>query len=110
MTHRRVHGIYPAVPTAFTFGGDLDCGAQREIVDDIVTRGVHGIFGSGSQGESYALSIEERLALTEAYEKIGRGAADYPHGDGNALSSGTSHTEREERIWTATMQDRMLVA
>lgn len=75
MAGSNFHGIYPAVPTAFTSSGELDIAAQREIVDWLVAHGVHGIFGIGSTGEAYALSVEERVALTRAYVGIVNGRA-----------------------------------
>ncbi|HXX40023.1 MAG TPA: dihydrodipicolinate synthase family protein [bacterium] len=60
-------GIYPAVPTALNRRGELELGAQAEIVEWLLSCRVHGIFGVGSQGESFALSFEERSKLTRTY-------------------------------------------
>jgi len=91
----RFAGIYPAVPTAFTAQGDLDLGAQAAIVDWLLSCRVHGIFGIGSQGESFALSFEERSRLTRAYVQAVRGRVPVMIGTGAVTTADTVALSRD---------------
>jgi 4-hydroxy-tetrahydrodipicolinate synthase len=50
----------PALVTPFREDERIDCGAWQMIVDTLIAGGVHGLFVAGSQGEFYALDMEER--------------------------------------------------
>jgi len=43
----------------------IDKGSLRQLVQYLIGAGVHGLFCAGSQGESYALTHEEKKAITE---------------------------------------------
>lgn len=68
-------GIYPAVTTKFTEGGDLDMAAFLKNIKFQVEAGVDGIVIGGSLGESSTITREERLELAKAtLEAVGNRA------------------------------------
>ena len=60
MTHRPLHGVVPALVTPFKENERIDYGAWQIMIDMLIGCGVHGLFVAGSQGEFYALDMEER--------------------------------------------------
>ncbi len=62
---REIRGIIVPLVTPFNRDETLDEGALRQIVDYLIEAGVHGLFPSGSQGELYALSTEEKKRVME---------------------------------------------
>ena len=56
-------GIIPALITPFKDDESLDEEGLRSVVNFVLDGGVHGVFSAGSQGESYALSPEERRRM-----------------------------------------------
>jgi len=61
-----VCGIVPALVTPFTPEEELNLAAFRTLIRHVLSAGVHGVFVSGTTGEFYALSIDEKRALFEA--------------------------------------------
>ena len=59
----RLEGIYTPVITPFSAQGEIDYESLAELVERLVTAGVHGLISGGSTGENYAQTVEERLAL-----------------------------------------------
>src|SRR5258708_1530569 len=57
---RSFHGVVPALVTPFREDERIDCGAWQMMIDTLIAGGVHGLFVAGSQGEFYALDMEER--------------------------------------------------
>lgn len=57
------HGIIPPMITPFDEREELNVEGVREIVRFLIENGVHGIFPSGSQGEFWALSKDEKEIL-----------------------------------------------
>ena len=55
-----VKGIIPAMATPMSDSEEIDEAGTRELIDYLIDSGVHGIFICGSQGESYALTEEEK--------------------------------------------------
>jgi 4-hydroxy-tetrahydrodipicolinate synthase len=55
------HGVVPALVTPFQHDERIDCNAWQTIIDTLIAAGVDGLFAAGSQGEAYALSLEERI-------------------------------------------------
>jgi 4-hydroxy-tetrahydrodipicolinate synthase len=51
--------------TPFRHNGDLDEKTTRQVVEDLLRSGVHGVMCCGSTGESGALSREERKQIVE---------------------------------------------
>ncbi len=60
----RARGIIPAMVTPFR-DDRVDEDALRELTRYLIRAGVHGLFCIGSQGESYALTYEEKKRITE---------------------------------------------
>ena len=54
----KVEGIIPALITPMNEDETVSEGGLRTIVDHVIGGGVHGIFVLGSQGESFALTLE----------------------------------------------------
>lgn len=62
----RFHGVVPAMATPFTPDFTLDVPRIAELIEDYIAAGVHGISVAGSQGEFFALDMDEHLQLIEA--------------------------------------------
>jgi hypothetical protein len=60
VTNRPLHGVVPALVTPFKENERIDYGAWQDMIDVLIDAGVHGLFVAGSQGEFYALDMEER--------------------------------------------------
>ncbi|MCD6537946.1 4-hydroxy-tetrahydrodipicolinate synthase [Candidatus Bathyarchaeota archaeon] len=58
-----VKGIIPAMATPMSDSEEIDEAGTRELIDYLIDSGVHGIFICGSQGESYALTEEEKKRI-----------------------------------------------
>ena len=56
-------GNIPAVVTPFSASGDIEIEAFRQLIDWHIERGVDGICVAGDNGESWALSFDERKRL-----------------------------------------------
>lgn len=62
---KRLEGIVVAMVTPFNDDGSLDEEGLRAVVRFLVERGVHGLFPAGSQGEFYALTVDEWRQLLD---------------------------------------------
>jgi 4-hydroxy-tetrahydrodipicolinate synthase len=69
MQNNKFHGVIPAVATPFGKDEKFDEGRLRELIDDYIALGVHGISVAGSQGEFFALEYDEHVHLLEAAVK-----------------------------------------
>lgn len=58
-----LHGMHPAVVTPFTETGEIMEDAFQEIVEFLIGRGATGVCVAGDNGESWALSAQERGRL-----------------------------------------------
>jgi 4-hydroxy-tetrahydrodipicolinate synthase len=56
----KIEGIIPALVTPMNDDESVSEKGLRTIIDHVIKGGVHGIFVSGSQGESFSLTIEEK--------------------------------------------------
>ncbi|WP_136635929.1 dihydrodipicolinate synthase family protein [Pseudooceanicola onchidii] len=64
MTARfKLEGIYTPVITPFDDAGEIDFESLADLVERLVTAGVHGLISGGSTGENYAETVEERLQI-----------------------------------------------
>lgn len=59
------HGIIPAMVSPLTADDKISEPALRELTDHLIAGGVHGLFATGSQGEFWALSADEKTRLWE---------------------------------------------
>ena len=60
-----VKGIIPAMVTPLDRNEEIDEAGIRGIINYLIDSGVHGIFVCGSQGESYALTDDEKKRVIE---------------------------------------------
>jgi len=58
-------GIIPAMATPFTADGELNEEALRQLTRHLIQGGVHGLFATGSQGEFWALTPQEKQRVWE---------------------------------------------
>ena len=70
-----IKGIVVPLVTPFNADESVDEGALRTIVDYLIEAGVHGLFPSGSQGELYALSGDEKKRVMEVVIEQANGRA-----------------------------------
>lgn len=64
MTPRMVlEGIYTPLITPFHADGSFDLDGLAELIERLISAGVHGLISGGSTGENYAETVEERLEL-----------------------------------------------
>lgn len=67
----RFEGIYTPIVTPFRNDFDVDWRALEDIVDFLISSGVHGLISGGSTGESYAQAVDERLEIARfIHERI----------------------------------------
>ncbi len=59
------YGIIPAMVTPITKKDELNPPALRKLTNFLVENGVHGVFATGSQGEFWAFSAEEKKRTWE---------------------------------------------
>ena len=61
----KIEGIIPAIVTPMRADEDLNLEVLSELTDHLIAAGVHGLFATGSQGEAYALTRDERQRVWE---------------------------------------------
>jgi len=69
MNTSRWQGVYPAVTTKFNADLSLDLNAMGEHLEFQLAAGVHGVIILGSLGENSTLDMDEKLQLTEFFDK-----------------------------------------
>lgn len=65
MNAKELKGIYPALITPYTPKNKINEKALRQVVDLNIKKGVDGFYVSGSTGEAFVLSTEERKQILE---------------------------------------------
>ncbi|MFO7696760.1 MAG: 4-hydroxy-tetrahydrodipicolinate synthase [Anaerolineae bacterium] len=70
-----IRGVVVPLVTPFNSDESVDEGALRVIVDYLIDAGVHGLFPSGSQGELYALSTDEKMRIMDIVVEQANGRA-----------------------------------
>lgn len=63
-------GVYVPLVTPFDESGRIDQAQLGAAVEAMVAAGVHGIVACGTTGEGYALSLEERRAVTARIKEV----------------------------------------
>lgn len=68
-------GIIPAMVTPFDRQGKINKSAIQKLTNYLIEGGVHGLFPIGSQGEFYAMELEEKkrvleIVMEEAHGKV----------------------------------------
>lgn len=95
---KKLRGVYTVMATPFTSDGKIDEDGLRSNIDWFIEKGVDGVVCTGSTGEFYALSREERkkvieLTVDQAKRKVG-------------VLAGTAAASTEETInWTKFAED-----
>ena len=59
----KLEGIYTPLITPFFADGSIDYDSLAELIERLVSAGVHGMISGGSTGENYAETVEERLQI-----------------------------------------------
>lgn len=64
---KKVHfrGIIPPVPTILDSLGHLDEEGMGKLIDDVISKGVHGLFFLGTAGEAAHLSVQQKLGIID---------------------------------------------
>ena len=62
----QLRGVIPPLATPLHDDGSLAVGAIPALVEYVLAAGVHGVFATGSQGEAFALSADERRQVLDA--------------------------------------------
>ena len=62
----QVEGIVPALITPMNMDGSVNVHGLVVVLNHVIEAGVHGVFALGSQGESYALTTDEKKRVIEA--------------------------------------------
>lgn len=60
-----IYGIIPAVVTPFDNDEKINEKAFRNIINYLISKGVHGLFVVGSQGEFFSLAMDEKKRLID---------------------------------------------
>jgi len=89
-----VRGIIPAMVTPLDGYGEIDEDGVRELINYLIDSGVHGIFVCGSQGESYALSEDEKRRVIEIAVDEVNGRVPVYAGTGAATTKATIQLSR----------------
>lgn len=58
-----LEGIYTPLITPFHADGSFDLDALADLIERLISAGVHGLISGGSTGENYAETVDERLEL-----------------------------------------------
>ena len=73
---KQFEGSYAALVTPFDAQGNINASALGRLIERNLERGLKGFYVSGSTGESFLLSAEERRYLTEAVMEAVDGRAE----------------------------------
>src|SRR5690554_2609634 len=77
--------------TPLTEDDRVNVPALRQLVDFLVNSGVHGLFPLGSQGEFYALTLEEKKLVIETVVEQNNGRLPVYTGAGAVTTRETKH-------------------
>ena len=70
---RDFHGVIPAMITTFDENEDVDIRRAELLTDFLINQGVHGLYITGSTGEGFLMTGEERKVFAEAVVKTAAG-------------------------------------
>ena len=85
-------GVYPALITPMTGGGELNEAALREVIEFNIQAGVHGFWVAGGTGESVLLEDEENMRIAEIASDQSRGRIE------NIMHVGAATTARAVKL------------
>ncbi|GHV92317.1 N-acetylneuraminate lyase [Spirochaetia bacterium] len=60
-----IKGVIPALVTCFDENQDYDEKRQRNVVSSLISRGVNGLYLTGTTGECFVMKPEERMKVVE---------------------------------------------
>ena len=63
-------GVFPAATTQFAEDHSIDIEATRQVVDNLVRDGVHGLIAMGTVGENNSLRAEEKREVLKAIVEV----------------------------------------
>lgn len=66
-------GVHVALLSAFIDNGELDLPTTKQLVNDLIERGVHGCVANGSSGQFATLTLDERKATLAAVVEAAAG-------------------------------------
>jgi 4-hydroxy-tetrahydrodipicolinate synthase len=69
----KIHGIIPAMVTPLERSGAVNLASLRRLSRYLMDAGVHGLFATGSQGEFWALTAEEKIQVWQIVVEEARG-------------------------------------
>lgn len=90
-------GIYTPVVTPYSDDGGADLSALAEVIEFLISAGVHGIISGGSTGENYAQTVDERIVLAEFTKNQINGRAQFILGTGAMLTQDSLKLARTAR-------------
>ena len=85
-------GVYPALITPMTAGGELNEAALREVIEFNIQAGVHGFWVAGGTGESVLLEDEENMRIAVIASDQSRGRIE------NIMHVGAATTARAVKL------------
>lgn len=71
---KEIKGVLPALVTCFDEAGEFDENRQRAVVRSLMARGIHGFYLTGSTGESFMMTPDERKKVVEVIMDEVKGA------------------------------------
>jgi len=95
MIHFVPRGIIPAMVTPIDQAGRINEAALRKLVNHLIDGGVHGLFPVGSQGEFFALTLEQKKEVIRVVVDETRGRV--------PVYAGTGAVTTKEAIETTMM-------
>ncbi len=91
-------GIIPAMVTPLTKDQKLNIAALRRLTQHLIEGGVHGLFATGSQGEFWALTAEEKWRVWETVVEETNGKV--------PVYAGTAATSTHETITLTQLAEK----
>lgn len=89
------HGIITPVLTALDEHENFNKKAYQEFINHLIDSGVHGIFSLGTNGEFYAFSFKEKIAIIEAAVEAVNGRVPLYAGTGCVTTKETVELTKE---------------
>jgi len=69
----KFEGIYTPVVTPYFPDGSPNWDALAEVIEFLISHGVHGLITGGSTGENYAQSVAERIEVAQFTKEQNKG-------------------------------------
>jgi len=67
----RFDGIYTPLVTPYLADGTVNRDALSDVIEHLISAGVHGLISGGSTGENYAQTVAERIEITRfTYQQV----------------------------------------